>query len=44
MKTLEMRNILISDLKLFLIKGGPCEENETCFLYKGVSYTRELTV
>ena len=31
-------NILISGLKLFLIKGAPCEENETCFLYKGVSY------
>ena len=38
---------LISDLKLFLIKGGPCEENETC-LYAGTYmrafYARELTV
>ena len=26
------------------MKGAPCEENETCFLYKGVSYLRVLTV
>ena len=44
MTNLKIRNILISDLKLFLIKGAPFEENETCFLYKGVSYTREPTV
>ena len=36
--------IQISDLKLFPIKGAPCEGNETCFLYKGVSYLRVLTV
>ena len=44
MTNLKIRNILISDLKLFLIKGAPFEENETCFLCKGVSYTREPTV
>ena len=44
MTNLKIRNILISGLKLFLIKGAPFEENETCFLYKGVSYTREQTV
>ena len=37
-------NVLISDLKLFLTKGAPCEENETCFLYNGVSYLRVLAV
>ena len=40
----KIRNILISDLELFLIKGASCEENETSFLYKGVSYMREPTV
>ena len=35
MTNLKIRNVLISDLELFLIKGGSCEENETCFLYKG---------
>ena len=35
--------IQISDLKLFPIKGAPCEGNETCFLYKGVSYLRVIT-
>ena len=43
----ENKNILISDLELFLVKGASCEENETCFLYKGVirvSYTWEPTV
>ena len=44
MTKLEIRNISISDLELFLIKGASCEENETCFLYQGVSYTREPTV
>ena len=44
MTNLKIRNILISDLELFLIKGASCEEKETCFLYKWVSYTREHTV
>ena len=44
MTNLKIRNILISDLQLFLIKGVPCEEIEICFLYKGVSYRREPTV
>ena len=44
MTNLKMRNILILDLKLFLIKGAFCEENETCFLYKDVSYTWEPIV
>ena len=44
MTNLNIRNILISDLALFLIKGASCEGNETCFLYKGVSFTREPTV
>ena len=44
MTNLEIRNILISDLEFFLIKGASCEENETCFLYKGVSCTREPTL
>ena len=34
----------MSDLELFLLKGASCEENETCFLHKRVSYTREHTV
>ena len=34
----------MSDLKLFLIKGARCEENETRFPYKGDSHTREPTV
>ena len=29
---------------MFLIKGASCEENKTCFLYKGVSYAWEPTV
>ena len=29
---------------MFLIKRAHCEENETCFLFKGVSYLRVLTV
>ena len=33
-----------NDPKLCLIKGIPFEDNETCFLYKGVSYLRVLTV
>ena len=42
MTNLRIRKILISDLKLFLIKGASCEENETCFLYdERVTYTRE---
>ena len=44
MTSLKVRNILISDLELCLIEGASCEENETCFLHKGVSYTREPTV
>ena len=44
MMNLKIRDILISDLGLFLIKRASCEENETCFLYKGVSYTRDPTV
>ena len=44
MTNLKIRNIIISDLALFLIKRASCEENETCSLYKGVSYTREGTV
>ena len=43
MTNLKIRNILISDLELFLIKGASCEENENCFLYKRVSNTREPT-
>ena len=35
MTNLKIRKILISDLKLFRLKGAPCEEIETCFLYKG---------
>ena len=35
MTELKIRNILISDLESFLIKGWSCEENETSFLYKG---------
>ena len=27
---------------MFLIQGAYCEENETCFLYKDVSYLRVL--
>ena len=42
MTNLKIRNILILDLGFFLIKGASCEENETCFLYKGVSYMRRL--
>ena len=44
MTNLKIRHILISDQELFLIKGASCEENETCFSYKGISYTREPTV
>ena len=44
MTNLEIRNNLILDLELFLIKGPSRKENETCFLYRGVSYTREPTV
>ena len=40
MTDLKIRNILISDLKLFLIKGALWREFEAGFLYKGVSYTR----
>ena len=35
-------NVLISDLKLFLIKGAPCEETETCFLYKGRPFHNQV--
>ena len=40
----KIRNILSSGHKLFLIIGASHEENETCFLYKGVSYMWEPTV
>ena len=39
-----MRNILLSDLKLFPIKWVLFEEIKICFLYKGVSYSQEPTV
>ena len=44
MTNLKIRRILISDLELFHIKGASFEENETCFLYKGVSCMQEPTV
>ena len=36
--------VLMSDLELSLTKEAYCKENKICFLYKGVSYTREPTV
>ena len=44
MTNLKIRNILISDLELFLIKGASREENETCFYTRGFLYTREPIV
>ena len=44
MISLKIRNILISDIELFRIKGASCEENKTCFVCKGASYTWEPTV